>query len=569
MTSTTSEATSTVTTTETSPDDAGFTWDGILQTWVVDAPADKVGPNLQFDKLLQLDPVPAAFTSATATGGGVGATRTVVMPDGGPTLVEQCIAADPRGHQYLLVEGSEAFNIAPSSYRGSFAVAPATDTTSTITWTCSYLTSAPTVTKAALQGFVPLMEAAWTTLAAALSEKARPIRDEATELTPAWLTMALKERGNLPAGVEVSSFEHLNLGEGRGYAGKTLKIYNVKYTGPTELPSVFVMKIPNYMMETIDWGKTIFSMCDLGFRQENQFYARMHAKHPIPLPKMYWIGEEPNSSPSSTMPRASILMEIVDDPAMISQIDGCTEADGREFLTALAKIQAVHWESAELDGADWLMSSETIGAFKHGVVAEALPRLRGIKEFMAVEFAEDFLSMLERSLPKIETFNAEASAHGKTLCHGDARTENCLWPNQRSEGIVIIDWQFISFANPMTDLCYFIGTCFTKEEQDKYSDALIQHYWNELTSSPGGPSAEEYPFATMLDDYKKCMWVSMWITAMGVANLQCIKDEAKKHEGTPAAEAYNGLVETMIPLLFSFLERHYNAAKHVGAESVL
>jgi hypothetical protein len=191
------------------------------------------------------------------------------------------------------------------------------------------------------------------------------------------------------------------------------------------------------------------------------------------------------------------------------------------------------------------------------------------------------------------------------------------------------------------DLCYFIGTCFSKEEQQKYGDALIQHYWSELTTSPGGPSADDYPYAMMLEDYKKCMWVSMWITCMGcviqahsvpllrrrccivtniyiilsskicrrppslplvrwrrtncadwptppahlhvavlvrvsgccvstrIANLQCIKDEAKRNEGTPAEAAYNGLVETMIPLLFSFLERHYNAVKLCGAETVL
>ena len=402
-----------------------------------------------------------------------------------------------------------------------------------------------------------------------MARVARPIRDEDTELTPAWLTTALNERGHLPRGVQVESMEFLNLGEGRGYAGKTLKIFDVKYTGPTDLPDVFVMKIPNYMMESIDWGKTIFSMCDLGFRQENYFYDKLHAKHPIALPKMYWIGEEPNPSPETTMPRASILMEIVPDPGMISQIEGTSESDGREFLTALAKIQAVHWNSEELAAADWLMSSDTIGNFKQGVVAEALPRLRGIPEFMALEYAEEFLALLERAAPQIAALNAEASAHGKTLCHGDARTENCLWPNQRTEGIVIIDWQFISFANPMTDLCYFIGTCFSEEEQKKYGDALIKHYWTELTSSPGGPSAQEYPYDTMLEDYKKCMWVSMWVSAMGVANLQCVKDEAKKNEGTPAEAGYNGLVETMVPLLFAFLVRHYNAAKLCDAASVL
>ena len=167
---------------------------------------------------------------------------------------------------------------------------------------------------------------------------ARPIRDEVTELTPAWLTSALNERAHLPAGVAVSSLKHLNLGEGRGYAGKTLKIYDVVYSGGCALPTEFVLKVPNFMMEAIDWGKAIFTMCDLGFRQENHFYEKCSYKHPLELPTMYWIGEEPNEDSSRRMPRASILMSIVEDPGMIRQLDGCSEADGKDFLGALAKV---------------------------------------------------------------------------------------------------------------------------------------------------------------------------------------------------------------------------------------
>ena len=52
-----------------------------------------------------------------------------------------------------------------------------------------------------------------------------------------------------------------------------------------------MLKVPNYMMESIDWGKSIFTMCDLGFRQENHFYENCSDKHPLELPTMYWIGE--------------------------------------------------------------------------------------------------------------------------------------------------------------------------------------------------------------------------------------------------------------------------------------
>ena len=122
----------------------------------------------------------------------------------------------------------------------------------------------------------------------------------------------------------------------------------------------------------------------------------------------------------------------------------------------------------------------------------------------------------------------------------------------------------------------------TEEVQDALQTVAKLHAatWNDESLKPikdGGTNfyinaaeqTEEYPYDTMLSDYKKCMWVSMWVSAMGVANLQCVKDEAKKNEGTPAEAGYNGLVETMVPLLFAFLVRHYNAAKLCDAESVL
>jgi hypothetical protein len=63
---------------------------------------------------------------------------------------------------------------------------------------------------------------------------------------------------------------------------------------------------------------------------------------------------------------------------MIKQIDGCSESDGRDFLGALATVQAVWWNSEELDKADWIMDSDTIGNFKQQVMAEGLPRLKGV-----------------------------------------------------------------------------------------------------------------------------------------------------------------------------------------------
>ena len=155
------------------------------------------------------------------------------------------------------------------------------------------------------------------------------------------------------------------------------------------------------------------------------------------------------------------------------------------------------------------------------------------------------------------------------MCHGDARTENCLWPNQRKDPLVLIDWQFVSYSSPLSDVCYFIGVCLNADEQDKYADALIRHYYDTLTTSPGGPSTTEYSWASFMLDYKRCMWVSMWVSCMGIANLVSIEDMAETHKGTPEGEAFSTLRDNMVPLLMSFMTRHLHECKRCDAASIL
>lgn len=126
----------------------------------------------------------------------------------------------------------------------------------------------------------------------------------------------------------------------------------------------------------------------------------------------------------------------------------------------------------------------------------------------------ELYEQLKKACPQVAHFNELCGGNGKSMCHGDARTENCLWPNQRKDPLVLIDWQFVSYSSPLSDVCYFIGVCLNPDEQDKYAETLIRHYYDTLTTSPGGPSTTEYPWDTFMLDYKRCMWVSMWVSCM-------------------------------------------------------
>ena len=113
------------------------------------------------------------------------------------------------------------------------------------------------------------------------------------------------------------------------------------------------------------------------------------------------------------------------------------------------------------------MDSKTVGNFKQQVLEEALPRLEAMEEFMQMEGGRELFGHLTTACPQLAKFNELAGQNGKSLCHGDARTENCLWPHQRKDPLVLIDWQFVSYSSTLSDVCYFIGVCLTPEEQNK------------------------------------------------------------------------------------------------------
>ena len=56
----------------------------------------------------------------------------------------------------------------------------------------------------------------------------------------------------------------------------------------------------------------------------------------------------------------------------------------------------------------------------------------------------------------------------------------------------------------------------------------------EVLSVDGGPSPAAYAWPAFQEDNKRCMWVSMWVTCMGISNIGVIAREAEKAKGTDA-----------------------------------
>ena len=71
------------------------------------------------------------------------------------------------------------------------------------------------------------------------------------------------------------------------------------------------------------------------------------------------------------------------------------------------------------------------------------------------------------------------NAKYQTIVHGDAKVANfCFSPNL--DQVAAVDFQYVGGGCGMKDLAYFMGSCFTEEECERYEEELLSFYFMHL-----------------------------------------------------------------------------------------
>jgi thiamine kinase-like enzyme len=66
----------------------------------------------------------------------------------------------------------------------------------------------------------------------------------------------------------------------------------------------------------------------------------------------------------------------------------------------------------------------------------------------------------------------------QTFVHGDAKLANfCFGPEDQ---VAAVDFQYVGKGCGIKDVAYFISSCFTEEDCERYEDELLHHYFNAL-----------------------------------------------------------------------------------------
>jgi hypothetical protein len=166
----------------------------------------------------------------------------------------------------------------------------------------------------------------------------------------------------------------------------------------------------------------------------------------------------------------TIVLEDVEGGIQGDQIAGCSVAQARQAMVALAELQSPVYGDATLGGADWL---NTPSPLNQALVTQVFP---GFLERYGERIAPEHVALCERFLPSIDGWAADGRPP-LGLVHGDYRLDNMLFVS--AEGprpLTIVDWQTLSWGPMLLDVAYFLAGSLSVSDRRVHEEELVSIY---------------------------------------------------------------------------------------------
>jgi hypothetical protein len=316
------------------------------------------------------------------------------------------------------------------------------------------------------------------------------------QITPQWLTLALRESGHLPQGAVIAT-KHEIIGTGKmGDNARFTLTYDVDHCGPATL----IAKLP----ATDETARTMAGVLG-AYYNEVMFYQNLAGHTKLRTPLIY--ASEVNAEGTEFV----ILMEDLAPSEPGSQLIGESLEHSRLALQEAAKLAAAFYGDtavAELayvtspargdggaQGGDLMQQCwpQFLDRFGHGLSAEC------------VAFGDLYV---DRHRHFVTRFQGQ-----KTLIHGDFRCENVLFrPSTDSAPAIatVVDWQTVGESSALTDVAYFLGGSVEIEQRRAWEKDLIAEYAQNLNALGVNLTEQE-----CWDQYREYAMHAIVITVLG------------------------------------------------------
>jgi phosphotransferase family enzyme len=291
---------------------------------------------------------------------------------------------------------------------------------------------------------------------------ARPLLRQASEVTPEWLTGALRRAGALGGDVSVRSFEMAPIGTGQ--MADTTR-FTLDIDSPGAGPSSVVGKFASADDQSRGTGLALRA-----YEIEVRFYREVADRISARVPTVYLAEVEPETG------WFTLLMEDIAGASQGDQIAACDTDVAAAVLEEMAGLHAPCWEAPELEALEWL--NRQTPASDDLLVALVSSLLPGFLERYADTLAPEHQEVCRTFVEYLPAY-LRLRTGPRTASHGDFRLDNLLFQPDTSRPVVV-DWQTVAWAGASVDVAYFIGGCLSTEDRRAHEPELVARYHDSL-----------------------------------------------------------------------------------------
>jgi hypothetical protein len=337
---------------------------------------------------------------------------------------------------------------------------------------------------------------------------------EGGQVTPAWLTRVLKEKGVLSGGkvarVRQASFSSVT---------SSISRLEVRYSGDAreDAPRRLLLKcfVPDdratglVEREFIEWGK-----------REVDFYnvvaEHMTAMDTAPVVRCY----DARYSPERNV--AHVLLEDMSDTHSVPPWPlPPLRAQCEQAVDALARCHAFWWEDPRLGaGVGHVPGVELMSAFVRELEEKFPSFVDLLGDRLPVEkreLYERFFSSIARRPFRPQAVVPASERRAVTLVHGDATWWNFLYPRDPArDRVYMVDWQAWRIGVGTDDMVHLIGLHLDPERRHALEIDLLKRYHGKLQEE----GIDGYGWADCWNDYRESVLhflaVPIWQWAVGL-----------------------------------------------------
>jgi hypothetical protein len=340
-------------------------------------------------------------------------------------------------------------------------------------------------------------QTAGTTAATHRIHPLHPLPQSPQELTPEWLTAALRA-GELD--VEVASLETEPFAEGAGMLSLLVRVRPQYRFG--EGPETVIIKMPAPVEAN---RQTAINFQN--YRREVLFYRDLANRTPARMPIVHYadiIGTE----------QFVLVMEDLAGYELGDQVIGATLEQARLAMTAMAELHAPFWnrvDDPEFDFIPYHYPSYHSEGLHQGSIAvwDNMVALAGDA------LPEEMADLKGRFLAAIPRLQEWITAPPRTIAQGDFRMDNLFFGHSPGQApIAICDWQAPLRCKGAHDLAYFLSQSVPIEDRRRHERELVRLWHAGLVE--GGVT--HYSAEQAWEDYRRAVLV-LWTYVTVIAGI--------------------------------------------------